>query len=134
MAATLSLTAVKRRMTGFTMLEVLVALTIVAVALAASLRAAGSLTINSTELQQRLLASWSADNALAQLRLERIWLAPGITQFDCPQGNTDFVCTRTVSPTPNPGFRRIDVVVKRPGREEELAHLITVITNEPPAP
>ena len=61
------------------MIEVLVALAIIAVALAASLRAVGSLATGEAELHRRLLAGWSADNELAQLRLTHTlaesWLA-----------------------------------------------------------
>lgn len=53
---------------GFTMIEVLVALAIIAVALAASIRAVGSMANGTSDLHRRLLAGWSADNALAQLR------------------------------------------------------------------
>ena len=70
-----------RSQRGFTMIEVLVALAIIAVALAASLRAVGSLANSEADLHQRLLAGWSADNALAQLRLTHSWPEVGSTQF-----------------------------------------------------
>ncbi len=58
----------RTRKDGFTLLEVLVALVIVGTALAASLRAIGSLTQNSTDLRVAMMATWSAENRL-QLRL-----------------------------------------------------------------
>lgn len=114
------------------MLEVLVALAIVTIALAASLRAAGSLAISSGELHQRLLAGFSADNVLAQLRLERAWPPIGSVSFACSQGDFDFVCTRLITATPNPSFKRVDVMVKSPQHDDELMHLVTVMTNESP--
>ncbi len=117
-------------MRGFTMIEVLVALAIVAIALAASLRAVGSLAASEAELHERLLAGWSADNALAQLRLAHAWPELGEQSFDCSQGNLQLVCTQHVTATPNPVFRRVEVSVTMPGRNGNLAQLVTVLGNE----
>jgi general secretion pathway protein I len=115
---------------GFTMIEVLVALAIIAVALAASLRAVGTLANNEADLHQRLLAGWSADNALAQLDLAHTWPDIGSQTFDCSQGNLPLTCTERVSSTPNPIFRRVEVFVTTPGHEGNLAELVTVLPNE----
>jgi general secretion pathway protein I len=115
---------------GFTMIEVLVALTIIAIALAASIRAVGGLAVQGVELHERLLAGFSADNALAQLRLQHAWPEPGTSSFDCPQGALAMRCTLQVSATPNPIFRRVEVTVTQPDRRGELAHLVTVFPNE----
>lgn len=115
---------------GFTMIEVLVALAIIAVALAASLRAVGSLATGEADLHRRLLAGWSADNELAQLRLSHAWPAIGARTFDCSQGNVRLVCTQRVSSTPNPIFRRVEMDVSMPGRAGNLAQMVTVVANE----
>ena len=94
-----------KRSRGFTMIEVLVALAIIAVALAASLRAVGALATGEADLHRRLLAGWSADNELAQLRLTHTWPDIGTRTFDCSQGNLKLICTDRVSTTPNPIFR-----------------------------
>ncbi len=54
---------------GFTLLEVLVALVIIGTAFGASLRAISSLTQNSSDLRAAMMATWSAENRLAQIRL-----------------------------------------------------------------
>ena len=115
---------------GFTMIEVLVALAIIAVALAASLRAVGMLANDEGELHRRLLAGWSADNALTQVHLAREWPELGVQSFDCSQGNLPLTCTERVSATPNPIFRRVEVSVTMPGRSGNLAQLVTVVANE----
>ena len=115
---------------GFTMIEVLVALAIIAVALAASLRAVGSLATGEAELHRRLLAGWSADNELAQLRLTHTWPSLGSHAFDCSQGNLQLLCTDTVTATPNPIFRRVEVIVTSPGQAGNLAQIVTVMANE----
>jgi general secretion pathway protein I len=99
------------RKSGFTLLEVLVALVIVGTALGASLRAVGSLTHNSSALRSSMMATWSAENRLAQIRLAREFPAFGKRSFDCPQGELHLVCEEEVLATPNPFFRRVEVSV-----------------------
>ena len=115
---------------GFTMIEVLVALAIIGVALAASIRAVGSLATGEADLHRRLLAGWSADNELAQLRLSRQFPQIGSRTFDCSQGNLKLMCTQRVSQTPNPIFRRVEMLVTTPGRSGYLAQMVTVVANE----
>lgn len=118
------------RSRGFTMIEVLVALAIIAVALAASLRAVGALATSEADLHRRLLAGWSADNELAQLRLTHTWPDIGSRSFDCSQGNLKLICIDRVSSTPNPIFRRVEVVVESPGISGNLAQMVMVVANE----
>ncbi|GGD86369.1 MULTISPECIES: type II secretion system minor pseudopilin GspI [Caballeronia] len=120
----------RRQTSGFTMIEVLVALAIIAVALAASLRAVGSLATGEADLHRRLLAGWSADNELAQLRLSHVFPDIGSRSFDCSQGNLKLVCTQRVTATPNPIFRRVEMFVSTPGRSGNLAQMVTVVANE----
>lgn len=96
---------------GFTLLEVLVALVIVGTALAASLRAIGSLTQNSSDLRAAMMATWSAENRLTQIRLAREWPPLGRREFTCPQGELPLRCEEQIIATPNPAFRRVEVSV-----------------------
>jgi general secretion pathway protein I len=120
----------RARVRGFTMIEVLVALAIIAVALAAALRASAMLAADEAGLHRRLMAGWSADNTLARLYLSREWPNVGSRSFDCSQGNQPLQCTERVSATPNPLFRRVEVVVTVPGEDGVLAQLVTVVPNE----
>jgi general secretion pathway protein I len=96
---------------GFTLLEVMVALVIVGTALGASLRAIGSLTQNSSDLRTSMMATWSAENRLTQIRLAREWPPLGQRRFECPQAELQLVCEENVFATPNPYFRRVEVSV-----------------------
>ena len=58
-----------RRDAGFTLIEVLVAVAIVAVSLAAGSRAASSVIDTSQRLSDVTLGQWCADNELTELRL-----------------------------------------------------------------
>ena len=87
---------------GFTLLEVLVALVIVGTALGAGLRAVGSLTANSAGLRASMMATWSAENRLVQIRLGKEFPEIGKRGFDCPQGDLHLVCQEDVFTSPNP--------------------------------
>jgi general secretion pathway protein I len=99
------------RPAGFTLLEVLVALVIVGTALGAGLRAVGSLTQNSAGLRAAMMATWSAENRLVQIRLGKEFPEVGKRSFDCPQGDLHLVCQEEVFSSPNPLLRRIEVSV-----------------------
>jgi general secretion pathway protein I len=119
-----------RRGAGFTLLEVLVALAIVGTALGASLRAVGSLTQNSTDLRASLMATWSAENRLSQIRVAGEWPQLGNRNFDCPQGELALVCQESVFATPNPAFRRVEVaVVDASNPERRIIKLTQVVPN-----
>ena len=120
------------RRAGFTLVEVLVALAIIAIALLAALRAAGQGTNNVGELRSRLLAGWVAENLLAEHRARRDWLPLGIQRGTGRQGGMDFAWREEVISTPNPAFRRVDVRVYAGAEESHsLAHLAGFVVNSP---
>jgi general secretion pathway protein I len=96
---------------GFTLVEALVALSILAVALMASIRAAGVLNTRQAELQSRLSAQWSAENLAHELRLRGAFPTAGTQEQPCPQGQQAWYCVVDISNTPNPNFRRIEIRV-----------------------
>lgn len=115
---------------GFTLIEVLVALTVVGVALAAALRAAAGMHANSDALERKVYATWSAESRLAEIRLARTLPPLGEREFACPQGRAPLVCVENVQSTPNTGFRRIEVSVFADGtRDWRLVTLATVVGN-----
>jgi general secretion pathway protein I len=103
--------SLRSRQRGFTLLEVLVALVIVGTALGAGLRAVGSLAQNSAGLRSSMMATWSAENRLVQIRLGKEFPEVGKRGFDCPQGDLHLVCQEEVFPSPNPLLRRVEVSV-----------------------
>ena len=118
---------------GFTLLEVLVALVIVGTALSAGLRAVGSLTANSAGLRASMMATWSAENRLVQIRLGREFPEIGRRSFPCPQGDLNLICEEQVFTSPNPLLRRIEVSVfdaDNPGRR--IVKLVQLVLRPSP--
>lgn len=120
------------RRSGFTLVEVLVALAIISIALMAALRAAGQGTNNVGELRSRLLAGWVAENRLAEHRARRDWLPLGLQRGAEREGGLDFNWREEVIATPNAAFRRVDIRVFASAEEAHaLAHLAGFLVNSP---
>ena len=100
-----------KRIAGFTLIEVLVALGIVAIALVAGLQATAALTNNALRQSDVLLAHICAENELAKVRLARQMPGVGDTDIACDQAGRAFRVRVSVSATPNPSFRRVDAQV-----------------------
>lgn len=126
-------TRIRRRAAprGFTLVEVLVALVVVSVALMAALRAVGTLTNGSVDLRARTLAQWSAENRLAQIRVQAEWPGVGRRSFDCSQGGVALTCVEEVFSTPNNAFRRVELSVTHESEGRRIARLVGFATNLP---
>jgi len=98
-------------MKGFTLIEILVAVAILAVALAATTRAASIATDGAVETRHRLLATWAAENRVAELRARHLFPDPSTSKFSVSQGGLTLVVEQTVTNTPNPIIRRVDLAV-----------------------
>jgi len=120
-----------RRHQGFTLLEVLVALLIVGTALGAALRAMGSLTQNSDGLRLTMMATWSAENRLVQVRLAKVYPAVGKSSFECPQADLNLLCEEEVIQSPNPRMRRVEVSVYETSRpDRRIIKLVQLVLQE----
>lgn len=120
-----------RLASGFTLIEVLIALAIVAIALGAVVRAIGALAVDTDNARARLLAVWSADNALSAIRIPMVWPPVGSTTFDCPQGRYRFVCRQVVTSLSSPLVREVKVSVYLSASSRiVLAEVVTVVQDE----
>jgi general secretion pathway protein I len=98
---------------GFTLIEVLVALGIVAMALMAGMQATAALTRNAQRQSDVLLAQLCAENELVKVRLARQMPSVGENRLTCEQAGQVFTVQASVQPTPNVNFMRVDAKVFR---------------------
>jgi general secretion pathway protein I len=115
----------RRSHRGFTLVEVLVALSIVATALMAGLQATGALTRHAQRQSDMLLGQMCAENELINMRLSRQMPGVGDTTVNCEQAGRTLTVALAVRPTPNTNFRRVDVQVL--DEKKPILHISTVV-------
>ena len=113
---------------GFTLIEVLVALAIIAVAMAAAVRVAGLMTQSNGLLRDKSMALLAAQSRLAELQLEG-HLTPGKKTFECDQGRLKLRCEQTLSSGTDSRLVQVDVQVRDISREAPpLARVATSLS------
>jgi len=108
-AATMMLARVKDR--GFTLIEILVALAIVAIGTAAVLQTIGGTARSLGFAESKMLATWVASDRLAELRLSRSWPAVGDIERDVKSGNRNWHYREVFATTADPDVLRVDITV-----------------------
>jgi general secretion pathway protein I len=98
---------------GFTLVEVLVALVIVAFGMGAVLAALSSAADSVMRLREQSFAEWVGFNQLATARLNAALPATGTTSGDVEFASTHWQWQQTVAPMDIPGLRRIIIRVRR---------------------
>jgi general secretion pathway protein I len=114
-----------KNQSGFTLLEVLVALFILAITMAAVSRTASSSIHHVEALRTRIIADWVAQNRLAQHQARGDWHAPGIQTGEEAQAGQTYPWQEEIIATPNPTMRRIIVSVYAP---EDAQHSLRELT------
>jgi general secretion pathway protein I len=108
-----------RRQRGFTLLEVLIALAVLAIAMGAVIKAAGDYTGNHAWLRDRTLAIWVARNVLVQNQVENAWPEVGERKGTQEMGRREWRWLARVSQTDEAQLRRLDVEVYLLDAEDE---------------
>lgn len=113
---------------GFTLLEVMVALTIFATLSMALFSAAQHLAGNSASLTERSLGQWLADNRLNELRAGMHPAADGHAEERITFAGRDWLLTSDIGPAPDPRLLKVNLEVKvdgpRPARRTQLVGFI----------
>ena len=100
-----------RRSRGFTLLEVMIALLVIAVGLGAVIETSSISTWNSAQLRERTIASWVAQNQITEYRAKRTWNSANRKTGSVEMANAEWRYEMTISQTDDPSLRRLDVEV-----------------------
>jgi general secretion pathway protein I len=99
------------RSSGFTLLEILIALVVLALAMGSLIKAASDYTGNQSHLRDRTLAMWVARNVLVQFQLDGEWPNVGERKGTLEMGHQEWRWLATISQTEERRLRRLDVDV-----------------------
>jgi general secretion pathway protein I len=115
---------VKRsRASGFTLIEILVALAVLAIALTAAAHSVGSAVDTTVALRERMLARWVAEDRMAELELRGEWPALDTREGDAEMGGRKFHWVQETGVTPVTKMRRVETSVLLPGGKVPLVRL-----------
>ena len=117
---------------GFTLVEVLVALAVLAIALAAIMRTMAQAIDTTAALRERGVALWVAQNRLAVRQMRQDWPAADTIDGESEMGGEKWFWREQVSTTPEPKIRRIEITVRRlHDNKETLAKLVGYLLKPP---
>jgi len=115
---------VKRsRAAGFTLIEILIALAVLAIALTAAAHSVGAAVDTTIALRERMLARWVAEDRFAYLELRGEWPALDTQEGDAEMGGRKFHWVQETGVTPVAKMRRVEVSVMPPGGKVALVRL-----------
>jgi len=113
---------------GFTLLEVLVALTIISLSLGALISTSGSQASSAGYLKQKTIANWVAMNEITQLQVEKAWPGKGDTQGSTEMAGAEWYWTRTVKETEDENSRQVEFrIYLDEERESSLTRLFVFL-------
>ena len=123
----------RRPGTGFTLIEVMVALVIVSLALAGIAASMGQMIDTANTMRDRTFASWIAQNQIAEIRLAGVIPEVGESSDVVDYANTTWEWTANVSETGVENLLRVEVSVSYAGSDDRIRQ-VTGFIGEPVPP
>jgi len=123
----------RRRHHGFTLLEVMVALVIVALGMIAVHEQLGRYVVSVAFIEEKTLASWIATNRITELSVAPVWPELGDDEDELEYAGRLWHVRTEITETEVQNLRRVDVYVSLADNPERtLQHLMGLV--EPPVP
>ena len=118
------------RQKGFTLIEVMVALTIVAFSLTAIAASMNQMIDAANTMRERTYASWIAQNKITELRLANVLPEVSSTSGELEYANSQWAWRAVVSETGIENFYRVDVAISL-ADDEYVIRTVTGFIGEP---
>lgn len=117
---------------GFTLLEVMVAMAILAISLAAAIKAATEVTVNTAYLKEKTIAQWVATNKINEIRLQKNWPQIGRSNGDVRMAGVEWYWKLEVKKTPDDNIRRLELqVMPLKDKDKGSSAFITAFMGKP---
>ncbi len=111
-----------RRGSGFTLIEIMVALAIITIALGAIIESTTASNRNLQYLRDRSIAAWVAGNELARIRAQRSWSSRSNRSGSVDMAGREWRWKMQILKTDDPDMRRIEIqVYDADGADQPLA-------------
>ncbi|HIP67039.1 MAG TPA: type II secretion system protein GspI [Chromatiales bacterium] len=108
-----------KKQKGFTLIEVMIALLVLGLALAALIRTSGSASANTAWMQDKTFAHWVAMNQLTEMQINKDWPKPGKKKDTTEMVDREWEWEATFSTTADPALRRVDIRIWRADSSED---------------
>ncbi|MEW8625643.1 MAG: type II secretion system minor pseudopilin GspI [Candidatus Thiodiazotropha sp.] len=119
------------RSKGFTLLEILIALAILAIALTSIISVASNQSVNVAYLRDKTLAHWVAMNQMTELQVTNQWPATGSKKGKEEMGLQEWHWQREISKTPDDRVRQVEIRVFRNKDDESSVTRLVSFLSQP---
>ncbi|HEY3859043.1 MAG TPA: type II secretion system minor pseudopilin GspI [Gammaproteobacteria bacterium] len=123
----------RTRNLGFTLLEVLVAIVVIATGLLAVSSAAGNSSRRAVLLRDDTFAQWVGLNELTMLRVAQSWPSDDSLNGDADMAGEKWHWKATMTKTADPGLLRVDIDVTEPDKPDAVVVTVTGFMGLPPS-
>ena len=102
----------KTNNSGFTLLEVMVALFVVAIALGGAIKVMGNAAQNSSRLSNKTFAQWVGLNQVAKLKVTKAWPKFDETSGEAEMASQEWKWVQKIIKTEDDNIKRVEVSVR----------------------
>lgn len=116
---------------GFTLIEIIISLVVISVALGAVIATTGNSIKHGTHIKEKTIALWVAQNAIAEISIEKKWPSKGIKSDNAMMAGKNWFIKSDIKQTPNENIRRMDLSVFSDEKAEDKVVSLTTYILKP---